>query len=388
MDDKFSTTEYLRHIEQSEGHLEYASDADYLLTPEFMRYVLDVVKSGLIITDLSGSILFFSRTATELFGYQPPELLARPILHLFLPDDLDILYPNIINITTRAGLFQGEVMLARKGGARFFAYLSVNLYNRDPAGRLIFTVQDIDKIKRVEREYNNNRRFHSISRMADGVAHELRNPLSTIGGLIRRLTNKKVDEINQSKYMDAIIKNVIRMENIVRDVDAFAKIPAPNLKPEEMLETVGDIYCQFRKRLAGTEVSIKMRMNGDDEMRAFIDRELITRALSAIVDNAYDALKGHGEITLELDRDEDYIIVTITDNGCGIPPDELDLIFNPFYSTKTEGIGIQLAITKRIVEDHGGHIEINSQVGQGTVFKVFLLIERRRRVRRELVSAK
>jgi two-component system NtrC family sensor kinase len=224
----------------------------------------------------------------------------------------------------------------------------------------------------------------SIGRMAAGVAHEINNPLAIIGenaGLLKDLismTDAPPERDRLVKIADAVLRSVQRCSAITHRLLGFAKRMEPQTERIEMGPLLEEVLSFQRKEAEYRNIAIDLAV---PEGLPFIesDRGQLQQVFLNILSNAFAAVEdgGHIDITLQCD-DHDTVAVTIRDNGCGIPADCLDRIFEPFFSTKGDyGTGLGLSVTLGIVEKLGGSIDVQSKVGEGTSFTVRLPVTRR-----------
>ncbi|MDD5127537.1 MAG: ATP-binding protein [Dehalococcoidales bacterium] len=220
-------------------------------------------------------------------------------------------------------------------------------------------------------------RLAAVGELASGVGHELRNPLNVIRNcvyLLKMTMSEKSDEetLNTLNLLD---RQIDISNRIVSDLLDFTRIRPPSL-------TKVDLNNLVRESLSWVAVPDKTKSITDFKEKSpqvKIDAEQVGRAFANIISNAYQAMNGKGgELKVSIDTEDDYALVKFTDNGCGIPQDNLTRIFEPLFTTKPKGIGLGLAITKRMVEQNQGTIAVASRVGEGTTFTVKLPLNERR----------
>ena len=220
----------------------------------------------------------------------------------------------------------------------------------------------------------------AVGRLTADVAHEIRNPLTSIGGFARRLDKKLLEEEKEKEkereYTELIISEVNRLERILRDVLAFSRETKFNLKRQEIngvvkesLKTFGDI-CN--------EQSIKIKEDLDTSLPSIlIEKDQVRQAVNNLISNAVDAMPKGGILKINTFTKElynvNFIVVEIADSGIGIPKEKLDMIFEPFYSTKEigKGSGLGLSVCKKIIDEHCGLITVESELSRGSSFKLF-----------------
>ena len=256
----------------------------------------------------------------------------------------------------------------------------VNIERKDEIGQLAATFNDmIDGLKHkqeLEEKLNNAERAAVIGRLTQSVAHEIRNPLNVINLSIDHVSTKYApeDEEKRKKFMrilSSIKDEVTRLKHMVNDLLNYGR-PAHLAKQkfdmrELMCETLALVRPQADEQ--GVEFDVKQ-----DETPASVngDREKLKSCLSNIAINALQAMPAGGQLMTSVHQSNGAVEVKIEDTGVGIPRDDLSRIFEPYFSTKQTGFGLGLAVTKKIIDEHKGSIEAESEVGTGTTFIVRL----------------
>ncbi len=347
--------------------------------PELWDEIMSSIHQTIIVVDLDGRVLFASPLVSNLLGYAPEEITGELFSIILTPEDLNCFYPNLLFLARTGRTFEGEVMLRRKHGERFIAHLVLRSRFSPREGReiILACLQDIDQQKRIEKAFKDNQ-YEALVKVANGIAHEIRNPLVGIGGFINRLFKSCEEAHVHRGYYDQIIKNLHKIENLVKKVEYFACLPKPTFGEVRLAELVSEAMKVYMARLE--ERGIRLHMRIDDAILP-VDRDLMTRAVSILVENSLDALKRGGRISITSDPEGEGYQLSVIDNGGGISPADLPFIFNPFFSTKPEGAGIDLAIVKRIMEMHSGEVRVESQQGEGATFTLLFPMERRRAIR-------
>ncbi|MBW2609412.1 MAG: PAS domain S-box protein [Deltaproteobacteria bacterium] len=348
-------------------------------SPNFPVEILSSIQHPVIVTDLEGEILFANPVIHKVLGYDPDELKGKSLSFLFTPEDLTYLYPNLLFLARQNKSFEGELMLMRKDGSRFFAFMVLRACADKDQGRttIVFSIHDIDKLKQIEKAFRVNS-FEDLAKVADGIAHEIRNPLVGIGGLVNRLYKSCNALHEHGKYYDFIIDNLNRIETLIKKVEFFARLPQPRFKVVPIRELINSAVEPYLGQIEKRNVDLKISI---EKSTLCVDASLVARAVSIIIENTLDALSEGGRIKIHSEMKENQCIIYIRDTGSGIKPEDIPYIFNPFFSTKADGTGIDLAVVKRILESHGGHVEVRSEPGKGTTFFLTFPLERRRAIR-------
>ena len=222
-------------------------------------------------------------------------------------------------------------------------------------------VQDIDREKRIEKTLRENQ-YEDLIKIASGVAHELRNPLMSIGGFISRLYKSCRSVAEHDRYYELILTNLRRIERLVKKVEGFALLSKPRFTQQAMKPLVERALALYSEELK--KQAIRLDMDIEDTV-SWVDQALVVKSVSVLIENALDALSENGKISVSCAESQRECRIAVTDNGCGIDPKDVPFIFNPFFSTKADGAGIDLATVKRIMDSHLGRIEVTSAKGAG-----------------------
>ena len=215
-------------------------------------------------------------------------------------------------------------------------------------------------------------RLAAIGNMAAHVAHEIRNPLVTIGGFARKLQRKLQAHEELKLVSEVIADEAIRLEKILNNVLEFTRLPKPSLQQASLNAIIRSVQTMLTDEARASNISLKIEIAPDVPMM-FFDPSQIKQLLVNLIKNAFQAIPNSGQVLLQTSRLSGKVVrVTVCDNGPGISSNLQEEIFKPFFTTKSSGTGLGLAVCRQIVNDHGGEISMESQVGVGTSFFVDL----------------
>lgn len=347
--------------------------------------LIDVVKTGIILTDRNGSILFTNKLASNLLGYRSGSLKHKSIETLFLPGDRRIFLPNIMKLTTRGKNFQGEALLCRKNGDTFFVNLSTALYKGDTPQDyelIVFALQDITYIKKIQKEYLDAERFAGLGMITEQLAHQIRNPIVSIGGFALRLVREKISAEEHAHYSQIIHSEAKKLEHIIDRLAEFIQVHPGRYTAFSLSRLVEEIRMIFSNH--GEENPIRLKLpdlKTLSERLIYGDFSLLTHAIASIVQNGLEAIHGAGEVWVDIDVTDNNFQIRVSDNGEGIPTEKILFIYDPFFTTKFAYLGLGLTLARRIIHEHGGTIVADSLPGGGTEFCIVLPRERRREIR-------
>jgi signal transduction histidine kinase len=229
--------------------------------------------------------------------------------------------------------------------------------------------------------------------VVEEIAHQIRNPISSIGGYVKRLLKAPPPISKRHSYLERIFQETQRLETIIQRVEEYVLISRPTFQRERIQEVVEAALQTFsieadKKKITFNLETRELREN----VYFFIDKELVIKVLCHILRNSLEAvtrIPAKGEKTnvkVTLSEGEESINILIADKGEGIAKKNLDHIFDPFFSTRTNRMGLGLTFVKKVMEEHGGEVRVESRLNRGTTVTLIFPKDRRRRVRRELIS--
>lgn len=241
----------------------------------------------------------------------------------------------------------------------------------DSTGNFVGTVhisRDVTELRTLRERVIHSERMAALGELAARVAHEIRNPLISIGGFARRLEKKLSGDIQE--YAKIIVNEVSRLENILKEILGFVKssrVNKSNVNINDLLSGIVDFISPEMDEKHNTVI----REFSEQPIIAVIDPDRIREAILNIFTNAAQATD-HGTITVVTRLEDNEAVIELTDTGCGIKEEDLKNIFNPFFTTKPQGTGLGLAVTHKIIQEHDGKVKVESIWGSGTVFTIYL----------------
>ena len=240
---------------------------------------------------------------------------------------------------------------------------------------LLARVKSLLKIRRGYRKQVEEERQKALDQMAEGVAHEVRNPVVSIGGFARRIIDELPDSDQKKKYARIIVKETERLERMVKDIADFRQVPDGVRQGEDSNLIINNTLLQLNQLLQENRIEVKKEFAADLPP-VFVNRKNIIIALMQVMTNAVEAMKEGGKLTIITSAaDNSWVIVEIIDSGRGIAVEDLDSIFDPFFTTKMSGAGMGLPLVRKIIDDNHGMIRVESKVGKGTRVAISLPVE-------------
>lgn len=364
---------------------------DYEQLEAFNRNIVQSLDSGLLTIDLHGKINFLNRTAEKILNRRGVELKESFISDIFpeIGRHLDGLKKKWLSASSDYQRY--ETLLSDEQGRKVYLGFSISPLT-DPEGSLIgYTLifQDITRFKEMEEQMKRFDRMAAIGSLAAGMAHEIRNPLASLSGSIQMLKSELLLDSQQEHLMEIILRESERLNALITDFLLFAHPPQMNRSYQDIRKIIDETLELFKHSPTFHEGLRITRPDGNGGMEAWVDPDQIRQVFWNLLINAAQAIAENGEIRIDLTKVTDspiqkpplvvpheppreWIQIGITDSGVGIAPHEKEMIFEPFYTNKEGGTGLGLSIVHKIIENHHGLITVESEVGKGSTFRVFL----------------
>lgn len=359
-----------------------ARTKDFIKLEDINKNIVDNISSGILTLDHEGKINSFNKAAEDHTGYSTKEVTNSKVSDLF---------PNF-SFTSRGS--RGELIFEKKDGTVLIFGFSSSPLNDEKGKEIghIVIFQDLTRLKEMEDELRRADRLKALGGLAAGMAHEIRNPLASISGSIQVLRDDLELSCDDKHLMDIILRETERLNALVTDFLVFAK-PATKKEKiclEEIIEETLKLV-ETQSEMQGVSICRKFH----DRTIIYADPKQIKQVFLNFFLNALEAMVNGGELSISINNDstdynqkreevaceimkevssneKTYAVVTISDTGIGIDEGDIDKIFDPFFTTRDQGTGLGLAVVYRIIESHGGFIDVKSAEGKGTTFLIFL----------------
>jgi PAS domain S-box-containing protein len=340
------------------------------------RQLMQTCMDGIIANDLRGNIFIFNETAARVLGYSPEEVVGKIHVQELYPPGIALEIKSKIQDPAlgREGILENYETVARhKDGTLIPIWLSARIiYEGGREVGVIGHFRDLRERKRLEEELLRSERLSALGRAAAHINHEIKNPLMLIGGFARQILKDIPRDLEKDKEkLQIMVDEVQRLESFLSEVGSYAKISEPQKRLGDLNALVQET-CQ-RLEPAIQEKGITLRLELDHDLpQVWFDPVHLRQVILNIAKNGIEAMPEGGTLSLVSGRQADGVFVQISDTGEGIPPEILEKIFQPFFSTKAKGSGLGLAISQKIMEAHQGKITIESELGKGSRVTLFL----------------
>ena len=332
-------------------------------TETFVRNLVESLPDGLISLDHEGRVETVNRSAVRLLGVSPDEVSGRPIEDVLPGCEVGK------SLSAKPGnVFEYQVACKTRTGRTIPLSLTVNrILSQDGTvlGTLV-NLKSLEDVKRLERKLRMSEQMAALGRMAAGIAHEVRNPLSSIKGFSQYFQKKFDPDGEDWTYAAIMVKEVDRLNRVIEDLLNLARPQRIRIEDVAVADVVTHVLRLVEADLSGRGLEVRVERLEGLTVRA--DADMLTQVLLNLAINAIEAMESGGRLTFEGEATGDLVTLRVRDTGPGIPREQLPHIFDPFFTSKSGGTGLGLAIVYRIVENLQGTIDVASNDREGTTF--------------------
>jgi two-component system sensor histidine kinase HydH len=336
----------------------------------FSDSLVENMPIGLVATDARGKLIAFNQTAEAILKHTAGDAIGKPAEEI-LPESCRELLQTL---AAEQQVIEREIDCAAADGRTVpLEMIATTLREEDGAflGHVLL-FRDMTEIRRLEEEIARSRRLASLGSLAAGIAHEIRNPLSSIKGFATCFRERCRDNPEDREMAEVMIREVDRLNRVITQLLEFAR-------PLTMNRVLAPLPAVIRHALKMVEgearkkrVTLEMDLSAEiDEVP--LDADRMTQVLLNLCLNAIEAMEAGGVLRVSVaPQDERTVRITIADTGIGIPREDLHRVFDPYFTTRSSGTGLGLAIVHKIVEAHGGEVRLESEPGRGTTVTILL----------------
>ncbi len=363
-----------------------AKEREIAAEKERLLVTLRSIGDSVLVTDRDGRITMVNPKAEELTGWKQKEAMGKPITEVLDIRDHETMHPVILYPEKPAWdtvHLNGHklVLLDRSGNKKFIIYTGAPISEgKSEMLGMVFVVRDVTERVRMEREIIKAQQLESLGLLAGGIAHDFNNILTGILGYISLAKLKCTMDDSAYKHLDSAESALFQAKDLTQQLLTFAK----GGMPVKETVSISELLVKTASfALRGSNIKGEFEI-AEDLWPAEVDTGQINQVINNLVINAIQAMPEGGVLRLTAENVWDpgkvtphlkpgkYIKITVEDQGIGIPDDYLNRIFDPYFTTKREGNGLGLAIVHSIIEKHNGYIFVESEIGKGTVFTIYL----------------
>ena len=337
----------------------------------FSHALVENMPIGLVALDGDGKIASFNQTAEtilqlcsrEILQGDPKESLPKPLWEIAdrLKEEKDPIDTEIECPVSGEKIIPLEVVAAS--------------LEEEPGAfsGAVIIFRDLSQVRRLKEEIARTQRLALIGQLAAGVAHEIRNPLSSIKGFATYFKEKYQDIPEERQTAEIMVQEVDRLNRVVGQLLEFARPMAIRKKSASLQEVIRHSLKTVRHEASKKNIDIEENL-APEINAVLIDQDRISQVLLNLYLNAIDSMDNGGTLSIGLSRDQDSgrLMISVSDTGEGISPEDQLHIFDPYFTTKQSGTGLGLAIVNKIIESHGGEIQVKSRSGKGTTILILM----------------
>ncbi len=360
----------------------------------FLNNILDTVNTGVLVIDLQGNITLFNKAAEMITGYDKDKIINQAYKTVFYEKTTQDSKSALYTLSTGKESYKRQKQLQCKNKSINIEFSTTLIKNtNEEINGVVETFTDISEIKKLQDRILHIETLAALGEMSANVAHEIRNPLAAISGFTGLLDRQIPADDAKKKLVKPIIEGVTRLNNIVSNLLTLTRPQKLTFNDCDIHYLIKETTDFFMMGIKDNQKNIKFKFNFDQQDTIIkCDIQLIQQILLNLIKNAWEAIENKGTVSIStrvnilepisdiLDENEKKelirlfsdIEIYIEDNGSGIDEENINKIFNPFFSTKNEGNGLGLAICKKLIQLHKGDITVNSKKNKGTKFIINL----------------
>jgi len=360
--------------------------------------ILRAIPDGLIVIDDSGTIRFFNAGAEAITGFSAEQAIGRKSYEVVrsVHEGEDILVENF-----EAGTEESEVTIVRAGGEEAHVHLRTSRIREGGLTGLLAVLSDVSELRNLREQMSRRERLASLGELSAGVAHEIRNPLAGIAASAEILQSKIGNDEGKIKFLDLILQETKRLDRIVSNLLEFARPGPIRMKKEQIGECLEQVKRVIDERARKQNVTVRVKV-GRDVPPVYMDRDQMIQVFLNLASNSLEAMPGGGQLEFAVRRitkrgmprrsgrrstDRQvgggrapllkYVRIEVKDSGTGIEDENLEKLFDPFFTTRPTGSGLGLSICQSIIREHKGTVQVSSAEGKGTTVTVDIPLEKR-----------
>ncbi len=347
---------------------------------QFNDSILQSIGSGIMTVDSNEIVTFLNRTGESILSTTSEEVVGQALSAILG----SVPVSKVLSATSEDSIQGAELELRLPAGKRIYLGFRTNkrLTREGQEAGYIIHFRDISQVREMRETMYRMDRLVSLGMLTSGIAHEIRNPLAGIKTMAQALEKEMPADDHRTEYVQRIVKQINRLNDLLKSFFSYARPLKPNREYCDLRSIVGDITTLLKSRMVNENITIEEYYDPKIP-RLYVDGNQIEQVLMNLFINALDSMKPYGVLTFSAVRKQrnippyffdprDVVEITVHDTGAGIKQEHLSAIFDPFFTTKPNGTGLGLSIVYRIIHEHHGHIEVQSELGKGTTFLICL----------------
>ena len=347
----------------------------------FLETLFNTIQEGIIVVGADGRISYLNTAAGELLGLDPERAVGEPLSRHLRDLDWNKLWSADKTEWSKVVTHELEVFYPRQRLLNFYIVPIVDEDNSVVTGMAII-LRDVTEARKKTESAIESERLTALTLLAAGVAHEIGNPLNSLNihlqlmeRALKNLPAKNAEHLRQD--LRVARDEIARLDRIITQFLRAVRPTKPDLQRASANDIVAETLMLVEREIADRDILVETELD-KSAPATLVDRAQLKQAFYNLIKNALQAMRPGGILRIRTEATDTHVVVSFIDTGHGIPAEQAGRIFEPYYTTKSDGSGLGLMIVQRIVRDHGGTIDVESDVGRGTSVRVRLPIREKR----------
>ncbi len=355
----------------------------------FYRNMIQNMSSRIITIDMQANITFVNANAASNLGYEVEELLGKNFLDLFADPKESGKLIDLMLIRNKRFDSREVDLMSKTGTVIPIGFSTAPLFENNEQAGVIVTFRDLTEMNLMRLQVARMDRLATLGELATGIAHEVRNPLGGIKAAAQVLEESFSESDRRIELVSRIVREIDRVNNLLTEFFKFAKPVKPTRDFHDVESIIDSVYLLMAAQMNGKQIKFREEF-ASIVPKVYVDMQQVEQILMNLFLNAIHAMPREGELTVRtqsatladnpnlnwaddvFDKNLPFVSIEVQDNGVGIPAENLEKVWNPFFTTKSEGMGLGLSICSRLASENHGYLNVESIVGKGTKFTLLL----------------